>query len=63
MNPQITADTFVGWLAQEARALARQTSGGGDPFPRPWGVATDALDWLRAAPPDEREQALQSVQQ
>jgi len=61
MSEQLTAATFVPWLAQEAQKLAQQTSDGGDPFPSLWLVATDALDWLRDAPPDEREKALQSV--
>jgi hypothetical protein len=63
MRKNLTSVTFLPWLAQESLTLARSTSTGGDPFPYLWGVATDALDWLRYAPQEEREAALQAVKQ
>lgn len=63
MSERLMADTFVPWLAQEAHRLAQATVAGGDPFPYLWGVAIDALDWLRYAPLEEREKAIRSVKQ
>ena len=57
----MTTAGFVTWLAQESDKLAQATAGGGDPFPYLWCTAIDALDWLRQAPLNEREQALQAV--
>ena len=63
VSEQLTAVTFLPWLAHESLALAHATSAGGDPFPYLWGVAIDALHWLRYAPQEEREAALQTVKQ
>jgi hypothetical protein len=63
MSDQLNSNTFLPWLAQEAHKLAQATLTGGDPFPELWGVAVDALDWLRHAPSDERGKALETVKQ
>ena len=63
MDEQLTADTFVPWLARESQKWARVTANGGKPGPYLWSVAVDALHWLRHAAPDEREKALQAVKQ
>jgi len=63
MSSPLTSDTFLPWLAQEAFKLAQATAISGDPFPDLWGVAVDALDWLRSAPPEAREKAAQTVKQ
>jgi hypothetical protein len=63
MDKSMTSAGFVQWLAQESHNLAQATSSGGDPFPYLWITATDALDWLRQAPLNERENALQAVRQ
>src|SRR5436309_10980128 len=63
MSSPLTSDTFLPWLTQEAFKLAQATAISGDPFPGLWGVAVDALDWLRSAPPETREKAGQTVKQ
>ena len=63
MNTSMTSADFIQSLAQESHTQAQATSSGGDPFPYLWITATDALDWLRQAPSNERENALRAVKQ
>jgi hypothetical protein len=63
MGELMTPSDFIEWLAKESDNLAQATSNGGDPFPYLWLIATDALDWLRQAPLDVRENVLRAVRQ
>jgi hypothetical protein len=63
MDEELTAATFVPWLARESQKWARLTANKGDPKPYLWSVAVDALQWLRDAEPDERNAALRAVKE
>lgn len=63
MDATITVDTFLPWLIQESRKIARTTRTGVYLTDELWMVTLEALAWLRDRPADERADVLERSQQ